>query len=84
MAENGILAPFDSKIQEWEEYCNIEHFFIANYIEDVISQKKSILSIQKKSILLSIVGAATYSLKRNLPSPTNPRDLRTVGSFVKP
>lgn len=41
----------------------MEHIFIANDIDDVD---------KKKSILLSVVGAQTYSLMRNLLSPEKP------------
>lgn len=65
-------APEDEKAWQKMEFwhrlipkSSIEHFFIANSIED---------EDQEKSILLSVVGAATYSLKRNLQSPTNPRE----------
>lgn len=35
MATIGSLPPFDSKVQAWEEYCEImEHFFTANDITD--------------------------------------------------
>lgn len=66
MATIGSLPPFDSKQQAWEEYCEIvEHFFTANDIEE---------ADKKKSILLSVVGAQTYSLMRNLLSPAKPGD----------
>lgn len=72
MTTIGTLSPFDSKVQSWEEYCEIiEHFFTANYIEDD----------KKKSILLSVVGAQTYSLMRNLLSPIKPGD-RTFAQLV--
>lgn len=60
----GSLPPFDSKVQVWEGYCEImEHFFTAN---DITEGNK------KKPTLLSVVGAQTYSLMRNLPSPAKP------------
>ncbi len=64
MATIGFLPPFDSKVQAWEEYCEIvEHFFTANDIDE---------GDKKKSIMLSVVGAQTYSLMRNLLSPAKP------------
>ncbi|XP_055725310.1 uncharacterized protein LOC129815465 [Salvelinus fontinalis] len=64
LATIGSLTPFDPKNQEWEEYCEImEHFFAANEITDAAKQK---------SILISVVGAQTYSLMRNLLSPDKP------------
>ncbi|XP_051233810.1 uncharacterized protein LOC127350824 [Dicentrarchus labrax] len=64
MATIGTLPPFDRNMQTWEEYCEImEHFFIANDVDD---------EDKKKSRLLSVVGAQTYSLMRNLLSPAKP------------
>lgn len=69
MGTMGTLAPFDSKIQEWEEYSKIiELFFIANSIED---------EDKKQSILLSVVVAPPESHQ------TWEKDLCTAGSFVK-
>lgn len=60
----GSVTPFDSKSQSWEEYCEVlNHFFVAN---DVESTEK------KRAILLSCVGAQTYTLMRNLLSPDKP------------
>ena len=73
MAAIGTLAPFDSKVQDWEEYCEIiGHFFIANDIDD---------EDKMKSTLLSVVGAPTYSLMRNLLSPTKPGE-KTYAELV--
>ncbi len=72
MATIGSLPTFDSKVQVWEEYCEImEHFFTAN---DITEEDK------KKSILLSVVGAQTYSLMRNLLSPAKPGE-KTFAQF---
>lgn len=73
MATIGSLPPFDAKVQAWEEYCEImEHFFTANDITE---------GDKKKSILLSVVGAQTYSLMRNLLSPEKPGD-KTFAQLV--
>ncbi len=62
----GTPAAFDSKNQTWEEYCEImEQFFAANEIEDADRQR---------AILISVVGASTYSLMRNLLRPEKPKD----------
>ncbi|KAJ7993898.1 hypothetical protein DPEC_G00259470 [Dallia pectoralis] len=54
----GTLAAFDGKEQSWEEYCEIlEQFFEANGIDDGEKQR---------TILISVVGPATYKLIRNL------------------
>ncbi|KAI7806716.1 hypothetical protein IRJ41_010699 [Triplophysa rosa] len=60
----GSVTPFDNKLQSCEEYCEIlNHFFVAN---DVDEPEK------KRAILLSGVGAQTYTLMRNLLSPEKP------------
>lgn len=65
--------PFDQNTQSWEEYVEIlQHFFAANGIEDPNKQK---------STLISVVGAQTYSLMRNLVSPDKPGD-RTFEELV--
>ncbi|XP_061156017.1 uncharacterized protein K02A2.6-like [Syngnathus typhle] len=73
MATIGTLAAFDAKNQSWEEYCEImDQFFEANEIDDGDKQR---------AILLSVVGASTYSLMRNLLSPTKPKE-KTYGELV--
>lgn len=60
----GSVTPFDNKSQSWEEYCEIlNHFFVANDVEE---------PEKKRAILLSCVGAQTYTLMRNLLSPERP------------
>ncbi|RXN15416.1 putative protein K02A2.6-like protein [Labeo rohita] len=62
----GTPTPFDSKMQTWEEYCEVlSNFFEANEIED---------AAKKRAILLSLVSSQTYSLMRNLLSPDKPGD----------
>ncbi|KAL3988098.1 5-hydroxytryptamine receptor 3 [Sarotherodon galilaeus] len=66
MATIGTLVAFDPKKQTWDEYTEIlEQFFAANGIDDAEKQR---------AILISVVGAATYSLMRNLLSPAKPKD----------
>ncbi|KAG7526603.1 putative protein K02A2.6-like [Solea senegalensis] len=66
MATIGTLAAFDPKNQTWDEYTEIlEQFFAANGIDEAAKQQ---------AILISVVGAATYSLMRNLLSPAKPKD----------
>lgn len=66
MAMVGSTAPFDSRTQTWEEYCEIlQHFFVANKIAGVG---------QQKAILLSAVGSQTYALMRNLVRSAKPGD----------
>uniref|UniRef100_A0A3B3T0U0 ribonuclease H n=1 Tax=Paramormyrops kingsleyae TaxID=1676925 RepID=A0A3B3T0U0_9TELE len=62
----GSVAPFDSELQSWEEYCEIlDYFLVAN---DIKEEEK------KRAVLLSCVGAQTYALIRNLLSPVKPGD----------
>lgn len=66
VATVGTVAPFDSQLQSWEEYCEmLTFFFVANGIDG---------ADRKKAILLSGVGATTYSLMRSLLSPQKPGD----------
>lgn len=70
----GTLVAYDHSSQSWEEYIEIiQHFFAANGINDANKQK---------SVLISAVGAETYSLMRNLVSPDKPGD-RSFDELVK-
>lgn len=62
----GSVTPFDDVSQSWEEYSEIlDFFFEANDITEEDRQK---------AVLLSGVGATTYSLLRSLISPQLPKD----------
>ncbi|XP_039543047.1 uncharacterized protein K02A2.6-like [Pimephales promelas] len=62
----GSLAAFDAQAQTWEEYSEVlEQFFVANGIEDEGKQR---------AILISVVGPQTYSVMRNILSPTKPSE----------
>ena len=64
MAVIGTVTPFDVASQSWEEYDEmLEMFFEANDIE---------AADKKRAVLLSGVGAATYSLLRSLVSSLRP------------
>ena len=66
MAVIGTVTPFDVASQSWEEYDEmLEMFFEANDIE---------AADKKRAVLLSGVGAATYSLLRSLVSPQAPKE----------
>ena len=66
MAVIGTVTPFDVASQSWEEYEEmLEMFFEANDIE---------AAEKKRAVLLSGVGAATYSLLRSLVSPQAPKE----------
>ncbi|XP_037398305.1 uncharacterized protein K02A2.6-like [Pygocentrus nattereri] len=61
----GSVAPFDNATQSWEEYSELlDCFFEANDIKE---------PERRKAVLLSGVGATTYSLLRNLVSPELPK-----------
>ena len=60
----GKVDEFDGSKEEWTQYVErLEHFFVANDITD---------AGKKRAVLLSVVGASTYALLRNLVSPTKP------------
>nr|XP_015800346.2 uncharacterized protein LOC107375995 [Nothobranchius furzeri] len=62
----GTVSPFARESQSWEEYSEmLEVFFEANEIDD---------ADEKKAVLLSGVGSATYSLLRSLLSPETQKD----------
>ena len=66
MATISTLAAFDPKNQMWDEYTEIlEQFLAANEIDNADRQK---------AIVISVVGASTYSLMHNLLSPDKPKD----------
>uniref|UniRef100_A0A8C1WN32 CCHC-type domain-containing protein n=1 Tax=Cyprinus carpio TaxID=7962 RepID=A0A8C1WN32_CYPCA len=71
----GTVSPFDGETQLWEEYSEmLEFFFQANEITD---------ADKKKAVLLSGVGAATYSLLRSLLCPMTPGENgETVADYV--
>ncbi|KAL6471846.1 hypothetical protein MHYP_G00204960 [Metynnis hypsauchen] len=61
----GSVAPFDNATQSWEEYNEmLDCFFEANDIKE---------PDRRRAVLLSVVGATTYSLLRNLVSPELPK-----------
>lgn len=56
----GSLAPFDGKSPWWEGYCEVlDHFFVANGIDDV---------------LLSGASSHSYALMRNLLNQLDPEN----------
>ena len=70
MATHGKLDEFqcdNGDAEAWNEYCErLGHYFVANKVTDAAI---------KKSILLSVCGARTYKLMRNLVSPQKPGEL---------
>ena len=72
MAVFGKIDEFNLYHENWEEYEErLTHYFIANNITDANIQR---------SVLLSVVGAKTYSLIRNLVSFDKPAD-KTIGDL---
>lgn len=67
MATVGSLSEFVEEDGDWVEYIErLQHFFLANDIDDEGKQR---------SILLSVCGAKTYKLIRNLATPRRPGDI---------
>ena len=64
MATVGSLSEYVESDGDWIKYVErLEHFFLANDIEE---------EEKKRSILLSVCGAKTYKLIRNLATPQSP------------
>ena len=61
MATHGQFGEFNPQREDWTSYTErLQEYFIANGLED---------AAKKKAVLLSIVGAETYQLMRNLTAP---------------
>lgn len=59
----GKIEAFDSTTEDWETYIErVELYFTANDVEEE----------KKVATLLSLMGAKTYSLLRNLLAPDKP------------
>ena len=64
MAAHGRFGEFNPQREDWTSYTErLQECFIANGLED---------AAKKKAVLLSIVGAETYQLMRNLTAPAKP------------
>ena len=68
----GRVDEFDiARDVDWPQYVErLEHFFVANGIDDVG---------KKREVLLSVVGAATYKTLRNILSPEKPGEKTYTG-----
>ena len=65
MALVGRMDDYKADSEPWSAYIErLEMFFVANSIEDE----------KKVATLLSVVGASTYGLLRNLVQPEKPKD----------
>ena len=70
----GRIEEFDGAKEEWSQYEErLGHFFAANGMES---------AEKKRSIFLSVVGAATYKLLRSLVAPAKPGE-KTFEELVK-
>ena len=73
MVTRRTIGEYDHCKEDWVSYCErLEHYFAANDVDDAGEQQ---------AILLSVCGATTYQLIRNLvapPSPPSVRDCTTV------
>ena len=72
--KHGSIGEFDAGREDWQSYAErLEQYFVAN---DVTNTQK------KRALLLSVCGAATYQLIRNLVAPAKPTS-RTFEELVE-
>ena len=63
----GQVSTFDPETDDWTQYVErLNYNFVANGIDD---------ATKKRAILLSVVGASTYCLIRNLVAPAKPDEM---------
>ena len=77
MATHGTIGEYDHSNEDWISYCErLEHYFAANDVNNASKQR---------AILLSVCGATTYQLIRNLVAPAKPVDksFRELVTLVK-
>ena len=76
MAQHGNIGEFDAAREDWVSYTErLSQYFIANGITEDAAEKK-------RAILLSVCGAATYQLIRNLSAPEKPTE-KSFAALVK-
>ena len=67
MTTHGTIGPFEQGREDWTSYTErLEQYFTANGVEDAGKQR---------AILLSVCGAPTYQVIRNLVAPEKPTTL---------
>ena len=72
-AQFGQVNEFDPQVDDWTHYVErLDYYFVAN---DMTNAEK------KRAVLLSVVGATTYRLLRNLIAPAKP-DEKTYKELV--
>ena len=71
---HGSIGEFDRTQEDWVSYCErLEQYFVANDVKNADKQR---------AILLSVCGASTYQLIRNLVAPNKPTE-KTFAEIVK-
>ena len=66
MATHGSIGEFVNSQEDWRSYTErLQQYFTANDVENAEKQR---------AILLSVCGASTYQLIRNLVAPAKPTD----------
>ena len=74
VAKHGTIGEFDSNCEDWTSYTErLTQYFVANDVDN---------AAKKRAILLSICGASTYQLIRNLVAPAKPSE-KTFDALVK-
>ena len=82
IATLGRVDEFDGTRDDWLQYVErLEHFFSANGVDD---------ADKKRSVLLTVIGAATYKTLRNILSPEKPGEkpyaelVESLSKYFKP
>jgi len=74
MATHGNIGEFDHQKEDWTAYSErLVEYFTANDVGE---------TVKKRAILLSVVGASTYQLIRNLVAPQKPTE-KSFDDLVK-
>ena len=73
MPTYGFLEKFSGQEEDFDSYLErLEFYFNANDLSVMIPNAVATRTEKRKSILLSFIGAETYSLLRSLYAPTKP------------
>ncbi|ORU94690.1 MAG: hypothetical protein A6F71_09470 [Cycloclasticus sp. symbiont of Poecilosclerida sp. M] len=71
----GRIEEYDVFKEDWPQYVKrLSFFFTANGIAD---------AVKKCAVFLTVIGAATYKVLRDLLSPEKPGDNRRSSSWLK-
>ena len=75
LVRHGTIGDFQPGVEDWVSYTErLEQYFTANGIATDAAE-------QRRAILLSVCGPATYQLIRNLVAPAKPTD-KTFAQLV--